>query len=70
MKVKLKHTRQQTGRKKTQQMNADWPVYHDITDRRRSLVHKLCCVIIELKQNDALKRIKSYQREEEETTEV
>lgn len=29
MKVKLKHTRQQTGRKKTQQMNADWPVYQE-----------------------------------------
>lgn len=70
MKVKLKHTRQQTTRKKTQQMNADWPVYHDITDRRRSLVHMLCCVIIAKRSIDALKRIKSYQREEEETTGV
>lgn len=45
------HTATNNQKKKTQQMNADWPVYHDITDRRRSLVHMLCCVIIELKQN-------------------
>lgn len=66
MKVKLKHTRQQARRKKTQQMNADWPVYQESCTQVM-----LCYYRTEAKRSiDALKRIKSYQREEEETTEV